>query len=81
MAIFRDLEMHWANEGERDKAHFELAGFFASKTNVPVEIVKKFVMKLCERTNDTEYKKRLEKYQRQYDNFKNDPTSVTERQH
>ena len=77
MAIFRDLEMHWANEGERDKAHFELAGFFASKTNVPVEIVKKFVMKLCERTNDTEYKKRLEKYQRQYDNFKNDPTSVT----
>ena len=34
-------------------------------------------MKLCERTNDTEYKKRLEKYQEQYDNFKNDPTSVT----
>ena len=25
MAFFRDLEMHWANEGREDKAHFELA--------------------------------------------------------
>ena len=71
--FFAELESSWPAEGGRNKAHLILAGAFASQTNISIELVKLYVEKFCELTNDAEVVNRLSRYDYQYDAYKEDP--------
>ena len=69
--FFAELEPHWPKEEGRNSAHFLLAGAFAKETDVPLEMVREFVIKFCDLTDDDddELDNRLDCYERQYEAF------------
>ena len=77
IAAFAELYKHWPKkEGQRDDAHFELAGFLASETDVPLDVKQQFVKHLCVLTGDTEIDNRVNKLEYQELQFKKDPKQV-----
>ena len=74
--FFAELESYWPAEGNRDKAHFLLAGALAKHTDLTLSIKKKFVKRFLEITNDEEVDNRLNKYKAQEEAYKNDPNNV-----
>jgi hypothetical protein len=71
IAFFTELYKDWPKEGSRDETYLKLTGALASQTDVPVNVQEEFITRLCELTNDTEIKNRVDKVQYQHDQFKN----------
>ena len=71
-SFFGELECYWS--GGRNDNHLMLAGAFATQTNIPLELVKLYVKRFCDLTNDDEVNNRLSRYDYQYKAFKENPT-------
>ena len=71
-SFFGELECCWS--GGRNDNHLMLAGAFATQTNIPLELVKLYVKRFCDLTNDDEVNNRLSRYDYQYKAFKENPT-------
>ena len=69
IAFFTELKKNWSKEGSRDEAYLRLTGALASQTDVPINVQEEFIERLCELTNDTEIKNRVDKVQYQHDQF------------
>jgi len=77
IATFTELYKHWPekNKQQRDDAHLRLAGALAH-TEVPLDLKEKFVERLCELTDDTEIKNRVDKLKYQEEAMKVNPDKV-----
>ena len=75
IATFTELYKHWPAAGQRDEAHLCLAGALAH-TEVPLDLKEKFVERLCELTDDTEIKNRVDKLKYQEEAMKVNPEVV-----
>jgi hypothetical protein len=65
-AVFAELYTHWPKEGQRDEAWLRLAGAFARDcSDVPRSMIKKFMTRFLEITNDHEVDNRLNKLEYQ----------------
>ena len=76
-AVFAELYTHWPKEGQRDEAWLRLAGAFARDcSDVPRALIKKFMTRFLEITNDHEVDNRLNKLEYQDEQMKKDPEAV-----
>lgn len=76
-AVFAELYTNWPKEGQRDEAWLRLAGAFARDcSDVPRALIKKFMTRFLEITNDHEVDNRLNKLEYQDEQMKKDPESV-----
>ena len=76
-AVFAELYTHWPKEGQRDEAWLRLAGAFARDcSDVPRDMIKKFMTRFLEITNDHEVDNRLNKLEYQDEQMKMDPEAV-----
>jgi len=75
IATFAELYKHWPSAGQRDDAHLRLAGALAH-TKIPLDLKEKFVERLCELTDDTEIKNRVDKLKYQEEAMKVNPDKV-----
>ena len=76
-AVFAELYTHWPKEGQRDEAWLRLAGAFARDcSDVPRDMIKKFMTRFLEITNDHEVDNRLNKLEYQDEQMKIDPEVV-----
>ena len=76
-AVFAELYTHWPKEGQRDEAWLRLAGAFARDcSDVPRALIKKFMTRFLEITNDHEVDNRLNKLEYQDEQMKIDPEVV-----
>ena len=71
IAFFTEIKKNWPEKGlkMRDEAYLRLTGALASQTDVPINVQEEFIKRLCELTNDTEIKNRVNKVQYQHDQF------------
>ena len=76
-AVFAELYTNWPKEGQRDEAWLRLAGAFARDcSDVPRALIKKFMTRFLEITNDHEVDNRLNKLEYQDEQMKKDPEAV-----
>jgi len=76
-AVFAELYTHWPKEGQRDEAWLRLAGAFARDcSDLPRSMIKKFMTRFLEITNDHEVDNRLNKLEYQDKKMKEDPEAV-----
>ena len=69
IAFFSELKKNWPKEGSRDEAYLRLAGAL-TQTDVPINVQKEFITKLCELTGDREIKNRVDKVEYQHNQVK-----------
>jgi len=71
IAFFSELKKSWPAKGLklRDEAYLRLTGALARETDVPINVQEGFIKRLCELTNDTEIKNRVDKVQYQHDQY------------
>ena len=70
IAFFSEVKKNWPKEGSRDEAYLRLAGALARETDVPKNMQKEFIAKLCELTGDREIKNRVDKVEYQHNQVK-----------
>ena len=76
-AVFAELYTNWPKEGQRDEAWLRLAGAFARDcSDVPRALIKKFMTRFLELTNDHEVDNRLNKLEYQDEQMKKDPEAI-----
>jgi len=76
-AVFAELYTNWPKEGQRDEAWLRLAGAFARDcSDVPRALIKKFMTRFLEITNDHEVDNRLNKLEYQDEQMKKDPEAI-----
>ena len=66
IAFFTELKKNWPKEGSRDEAYLRLTGALARDTDIPINVQKEFIERLCEITNDREIKNRVDKVDYQH---------------
>jgi KaiC/GvpD/RAD55 family RecA-like ATPase len=66
IAFFTELKKNWPKEGSRDEAYLRLTGALARDTDIPINVQKEFIERLCEITNDKEIKNRVDKVDYQH---------------
>ena len=78
IAAFSELYLHWPKPDSkmRDDAYLRLTGALVRETDIPTDILEKYVEKLCSLTGDEEVRKRVKKVKRQEKQYKEDPDKV-----
>tara|TARA_R100000963_G_scaffold24868_1_gene17003 strand:+ start:170 stop:1963 length:1794 start_codon:yes stop_codon:yes gene_type:complete len=66
IAFFTEIKNSWSEEGSRDEAYLRLTGALARDTDIPINVQKEFIERLCEITNDREIKNRVDKVDYQH---------------